>query len=50
VPEIRLERARIMAVIRQFVTTSVAEHVGMDLDPEFRANRRPFDHTREKIE
>ena len=46
-PEIRLERARIAAVVGELVTTGVAKHVGMGLDPEFRANRRPFDHTGE---
>ena len=49
-PEIRLERARIAAVVGELVTTGVAKHVGMGFDPEFRANRRPFDHTGEKIE
>jgi len=45
--QISLECARILAVVREFVAAGVAKHVGMGLDPEFRANRRPFDHTGE---
>src|SRR4029077_17579963 len=43
-PEIRLERARIAAVVCVLVTTGVAKHVGMGLDPEFRGKSGPFDH------
>jgi len=41
-PEIRLERARIVAVVGELVTTSVAKHVGMGLDAQLRAKSGPL--------
>jgi hypothetical protein len=47
VSQVRLQCARIMAVICQFVATAMAKHVSMSLDPQFRKPGRPFDHARE---
>jgi hypothetical protein len=47
VPKIRLERARIVAVVCQFVAAGVAKHVSMSLDAQLRGKSGPFDHSRE---
>src|SRR6266576_6577433 len=46
VPEIRLERARIVAVICQFVTAGVAKHVSMSLYAQTSRDSRSLDHPR----
>ena len=46
-PEIRLDRTRVVAVIGELVAASVAEHVGMRLDAEIGRKGCPFDHAGE---
>jgi hypothetical protein len=47
VSQVGLQCARIVAVIRELVTTGVAKHVRMSLDSQPSDNRRPLDHAGE---
>ena len=45
--EIRLDRARVVAVIREFVAAGMPEHVGVRLDAQIRGSGCPLDHAGE---
>ena len=47
VPEVGLQRARVVALIRQLVAASMAQHVRMGLEAELRLNPGPLDHAGE---
>jgi hypothetical protein len=43
-PEIGLDRTRVVAVVGELVTAGVAQHVGMRLDAEIGGDSRSLDH------
>ena len=43
-PEIGLDRARIMAVVGELVAAGMAEHVGVRLDAQIGRDGCPLDH------
>jgi hypothetical protein len=47
VSQIGLQRAGIVAVVRQLVATGVSKHMGMGFDAKIGRRRSPLDHPRE---
>jgi hypothetical protein len=45
--QIRLDRARVVAVVGELVAAGMAEHVGMCLDAHIGRDGRPLDHAGE---
>ena len=46
-PEIRLDRARVVAIIGELIATGKAEHVGMRIDAQISRAGCPLDHSGE---
>ena len=46
-PEMGLDRARVVTIVGELVAAGVAEHVGTRLDAEVGRDGRPLDHAGE---
>jgi hypothetical protein len=46
-PKVRLDRTRVVPIVRQLVAAGMAEHVGMRLDAQIGRDGCPLDHVGE---
>ena len=46
-PEIRLDRARVVAIVGELIAAGMAKHVGMRLDAQISRAGCPLDHSGE---